>query len=89
MIGAAAEPPAEAPPFRGLAVKLDPLAAAKLTEKPGVRLINTKEEMSKQLGQQLAKQLAGQVDFAKEKLAFVSWSSSGPPFSRPKFLLNS
>ena len=36
--------------------------------------------MKESFGEDIAKQVAGKVAFAKEDLVHVSWGSSGPPF---------
>jgi hypothetical protein len=41
--------------------------------------------MEKLLGQDNAKALAGQVDFGKEKIVLVSWTTSGPPEGTLKY----
>ena len=47
--------------------------------------LDTVQELEKLVGAKAAPQLAKQVDFAKERILFVSWSTSGPPFGTLKF----
>lgn len=66
-------------PVRPLTVKPDP---DKLPGggAPGVKLYTSSEMAAKQLGTFVARQLAAQVDFAKEQVVHVQWFSGGPPF---------
>ena len=72
----------KAEPIRKLAVNVDPMVASQWSAKPGVTLVSDQKELAKAFGEAVAKQIAGQVDFAKEKLVHVAWGSSGPPFGR-------
>src|SRR5262249_43050285 len=47
--------------------------------------LDSLQELEKLVGAKAAPQLAKQVDFAKEHILFVSWSTSGPPFGTLKF----
>jgi RNA polymerase sigma factor (sigma-70 family) len=75
--GEVARPDATPPPtIRHLEIKTDP----KVTDNPGVSIFTTEKEAAAVVGDGIAKQLAEKVDFKKEKVAFVRWSSGGPPF---------
>lgn len=63
-----------------LIVTVDPLAAAKVSGKPGVTVFRSMTDVEKSLGKGIAKQIARQIDFANQELAHVAWGSSGPPF---------
>jgi hypothetical protein len=67
-------------PIRKLTVEVDPIEGSQWSAKPGVRVANDEKELTKLLGKAIAKQVAGKIDFAKEKLVHVAWGSSGPPF---------
>ena len=67
-------------PVRELAVTVDPVAVAKLQGTPGVTVVNDEKQMKESFGEAIAKQIVGNVDFAKENLVHVAWGSSGPPF---------
>jgi type 1 glutamine amidotransferase len=72
--------PAAKDEVRQLAVKVDPIAASQWSAKPGVKVVSDQKGLVKSFGEVIAKQIAGQIDFAKEDLVHVSWGSSGPPF---------
>jgi hypothetical protein len=65
---------------RKLTVEVDPIASSQWSAKPGARAMSDQKEVTKLLGQSIAKQLAGKIDFSKEDLVHVAWGSSGPPF---------
>jgi hypothetical protein len=75
-----AAPPKKQEPIRKLTVEVDPIAGSQWSAKPGVQVASDEEETTKLLGKAIAKQIAGKIDFAKEKLVHVAWGSSGPPF---------
>jgi len=80
---ASAKEPAKKPEsVRKIAVAVDPLAAANLQRKPGVTVASAEKEMKKAFGEEIAKQITGNVDFAKEDVVHVAWGSSGPPFGK-------
>ncbi len=68
---------------RKLTVNIGPVAAQRFSAKPGVTVVSDQKELTEFLGELLGeaavKQIAAQIDFAKEKLAHVAWGSSGPP----------
>ena len=66
--------------IRKLTVEVDPIAGSQWSANPGTRVINCQKEMTELLGKAIAKQIDGQIDFAKKNLVHVSWGSSGPPF---------
>jgi hypothetical protein len=74
----AADPKVE--PIRKLAVKVDPIVASQWSAKPGVTVASDQKELTKSFGEAVAKQIVGQIDFAKEKPVRAAWGSSGPPF---------
>jgi hypothetical protein len=76
--GWAADPKAE--PIRKLTVNVDSTATLQWPAKPAVRMASDEKELTRLFGKAAAKQIAGQIDFAKEKLVHVVWGSSGPPF---------
>jgi hypothetical protein len=76
---AAADSSAKHGPVRKLTVQVEPMDAAMLSAKAGAAEFDS-EESVKKLGKAIAGQIAGQVDFAKEKLVHIGWGSSGPPF---------
>lgn len=45
-----------------------------------VKTYGSLDEATKALGEDVTKQFAGQIDFAKEQLVRVRWDTSGPPF---------
>ena len=50
-----------------------------------VTTIKSKDELEKIAGKKAAQELAGQVDFQKQEIVFVSWTTSGPPFGKLEF----
>lgn len=75
-----AAPTKKKEPIRRLTVEVDPIVASQWSANPGARVLSNQKEMVKSLGKAIAKQVADQVDFAKENLVHVAWGSSGPPF---------
>jgi hypothetical protein len=72
--------PKKQEPIRKLTVEVDPIEGSQWSAKPGVRVASDEQELTKLLGKAIAKQIAGKIDFAKDKLVHVAWGSSGPPF---------
>ena len=64
---------------------VDPVTGSQWSAKPGVRVASDEKEMTALLGEPIAKQVKGKIDFAKEDLAHVSWGSSGPPFGNLQY----
>jgi hypothetical protein len=65
---------------RKLTVEVDPIAGSQWSANPGARAMGDQKEAAKLLGQSIAKQVVGKIDFAKEDLVHVAWGGSGPPF---------
>ncbi len=80
----AAEPASPTTQLQKIDVKVDAMDAAKLASKPGVRTFAAEKDVAAALGEKLAQQLSGKVDFATQQLVFVTWGSSGPPFGHLK-----
>ena len=80
IVAAAEKSPEKKEPVRKLAVMLTGEDSIKLSATQGVTEATTAEELKKHFGEALARQLGGNVDFAKEKVVYVGWGSSGPPF---------
>ena len=68
-------------PIRKVAVKVDLPDLGKLSASRGITTFHSSEEAEKSLGEGIAKQIAGQIDFAKEDLVLVAWAKVGPPFA--------
>ena len=64
---------------RKLAVKIGLPELGKLSTTRGVTIFHSSEEAGKSLGEGIAKQIAGQMDFAKEDLVLIAWVKAGPP----------
>lgn len=71
--------------IRKLTVTVDSLTAAKMSGKPGVTVFGSMKDVEKSLGREIARQIDGQIDFAKQELVHVAWGSSGPPFGTLKY----
>ena len=71
--------------IRQLTVVVDPVTESQWSAKRGVRVASDEKEMTALLGEAIAKQVKGEIDFAKEDLAHVSWGSSGPPFGKLQY----
>ncbi len=80
----AVEKPVEKSAVQKVSVEVDAMAAAKLTGKTGVTEYATEKEASAALGEKIARQLTGKVDYMRDKLVFISWGTSGPPFGMLK-----
>jgi hypothetical protein len=50
-----------------------------------ITILESAKDLDKLVGPKGSAQLAKQVDFAKEQILFVRWSSSGPPFGTLQF----
>jgi hypothetical protein len=50
-----------------------------------VTTVKSKDELEKVAGKKAAQELVGQVDFQKQEIVFVSWTTSGPPFGKLEF----
>jgi len=53
--------------------------------KAGVTTLSSEEDAAKLLGKDAAQNLAKEVDFTKEEVAFVSFQTGGPPFGQLKY----
>ena len=71
--------------IRKLTVEVDPVTGSQWSAKPGVRVASDEKEMTALLGEAIAKQVKGKIDFAKEDLAHVGWGTSGPPFGELQY----
>ncbi len=67
---------------RKLAVKVDLPDLGKLSTTRGATTIHSSEEAGKLFGEGIAKQIAGQIDFAKEDVVLIGWGKAGPPFAK-------
>ena len=81
----AEDPVVKTEPVRKITVTVEPLAAATLPGKPGVTVVSDENGLKESFGKDIAKQLSGKIDFAKEDLVHVSWGSSGPPFGKLRY----
>jgi hypothetical protein len=63
---------------RKLTVKADPKGLP--SGGTSVTVFTSQKEAAKVVGEGVAKQLADQVDFTKEQVAHVQWTTGGPPF---------
>jgi hypothetical protein len=70
---------------RKLTVVVDPVTGSQWSAKPGVRVASDEKEVTALLGEAIAKQVKGKIDFAKEDLAHVGWGTSGPPFGELQY----
>jgi biotin carboxylase len=50
-----------------------------------VTVIKSTQELQKVAGKKAAEELASQVDFQKQDIVFVSWTTAGPPFGKLEF----
>jgi hypothetical protein len=57
----------------------DPTAIFMIGGQSKLTTLENAEAVEKLLGKDNAKDLVGQVDFAKEKIVLVSWTTAGPP----------
>ncbi|HZZ80925.1 MAG TPA: hypothetical protein VFE62_20655 [Gemmataceae bacterium] len=57
----------------------DPSLVFKIGAKGKVTVLEDAAAVEKLVGKESAKQLVDAVDFTKDKIAFVSWSTGGPP----------
>jgi hypothetical protein len=72
----AAKSDATLPRVRHLEIKLEEPPEMS----PVILVFTSQKEAEQGMGAVVAKQLGEQVDFTKEKVAFVRWRSFGPPF---------
>lgn len=78
--GEVAKPDTTPPRIRHLEIARDPKAPLP-QDRPGVTVFTTQKEAEAAVDAFTGKQLAEKVDFTKEKVAYVRWSSGGPPFN--------